>query len=68
MYVFVCYKKCSVTFDPNNAKFTQNIDDCEGWVMNFIRPKTVQNWLEKTVLGHYEKVHFVYRWLVGARV
>ena len=61
--MFVCYKKSSVTFDPNNAKFTQKIDDCEGWVINFIQPKTVQNWLEKleNVLGHYEKLHFVYR-------
>ena len=39
MYVFVCYKKSSVTFDPNNAKFTQKIDDCGGWVINFIQPK-----------------------------
>ena len=59
MYVFVCYKKSSVTFDPNNAKFTQKIDDCGGWVINFIRPKTVQNWLKilENVLGRCEKLH-----------
>ena len=49
MYMFVCYKKGSVTFDPNSAKFTQKIDDCGGWVINFIRPKTV--------LGPCKKLH-----------
>ena len=59
MYVFVCYKKGSITFDANNAKFTQKIDDCGGWVINFIRPKTVQNWLKilENVLGCCEKLH-----------
>ena len=44
MYVclFVCFKKGSISFDPNNAKFTQKIDDCMGRVINFIRPKTMQ--------------------------
>ena len=46
MYVFaclfVCYKKGSATFDPNNATFTEKINDCMGQVINFIRPKTVQ--------------------------
>ena len=48
MYVciclFVCYKKGFITFDPNNATFTQKIDDCTGRIMNFIRLKTVQVW------------------------
>ena len=44
MYVclFVCYKKGSITFDQNNVIFTQKIDDCMGWVINFIQQKTVQ--------------------------
>ena len=28
--VFVCYKKGSNSFDTNNAKFIQKIDDCTG--------------------------------------
>ena len=36
----------SVSFDLNNAQFTQKIDDCTGWVINFIRQKMVQIWLE----------------------
>ena len=34
----VCYKKGSVTLDPNKAKFTQKIDNCIGRVVNFIQP------------------------------
>ena len=40
---FVCYKKGSITFDPNNATVTQKIDDYMGWVINFIWPKTRWN-------------------------
>ena len=32
--LFVCLFACSVTFDPNNATFTQKIDDYMGGVMN----------------------------------
>ena len=39
--VLVCYKKDCVTFDPNDATFTQKIDDSTGWVINFNRPKMV---------------------------
>ena len=44
MCLFVCYKKGSVTFDPNNAKFKQKINDRTGRVIHFSRP--VQNWLK----------------------
>ena len=42
--LFVCYKKESITFDQNNATFTQKIDDCMGQVINLIRLKMVQNY------------------------
>ena len=61
--LFVCYKKGSITFDPNNTTFTQKIDDCMGRVINFIRRKTVTIW---NVLSCYEKLHFVYRQLAVA--
>ena len=51
VYVFVGYKKGSITFDPNNATFTQKIDDCMGRVIDVIRPKKAQNW---NVLGRYQ--------------
>ena len=38
--------KGSISFDPNDAKFTQKINECVGRVMHYIRPKTVQNWLK----------------------
>ena len=38
--------KGSASFDPNNAKFTQNVHECTGRVNSYIRPKSVQNWLE----------------------
>ena len=48
MYVFVCLSmKSSVSFDPNNAKFTQKIDVCTGRVMHYIRLKKIQNWMKK---------------------
>ena len=34
--LFVCYKKGSVIFYPNNATFKQNIDDCIELVIKFI--------------------------------
>ena len=49
MWVFVCYKKGSVSFDPSNIKFAQKFDDCTGRVINFIQQKTLQNWLKKSL-------------------
>ena len=52
MYVYVCvcllvcYKKGSVSFDLNYATFTQKVDDRTSRLINFIRLKTVQNWLK----------------------
>ena len=39
-----------------------------GQVINFIQPKTVQDWpkILENVLGHYEMLHSVYRQLAGA--
>ena len=69
VYLFVCYKKGSISFEPNIAKFTQKIDGCTGWVINFIRLKMVQNWLKilENVLGRYGILQFVDRRLAGAR-
>ena len=39
MCVFVCYKKGYVTFYPNNATFTQQIDDCMGRVITLFDRK-----------------------------
>ena len=49
MYVCMCVwmlMKGSVSFDPNNAIFTQNIHEGTGRVNSYIRPKSVQNWLK----------------------
>ena len=53
MYVCMCVCVCvcllmkgSISFDSNNTKFTQKIDECSGRVMHYILPKTVQNWLK----------------------
>ena len=49
MYVcclFVLLVKCSISFDPNNAKFTQKINVFMGRVMHYIRLKKVQNWMK----------------------
>ena len=47
LYACVCLlMKGFVSFDPNNAKFTQKTDECSGRVMHYIPPKTVQNWLK----------------------
>ena len=66
LYLCMCLfviRKALVTFDPNNAKFTQKIDDCEGWVINLFDQKRCRiGWKKlENVLGHYEKLHFVYR-------
>ena len=45
MYVWMLMKG-SLSFDPNNAKFTQNIHECTRCVNSYIRPKSVQNWLK----------------------
>ena len=49
--VFVCLFVCllmkgSVSFDPDNTKFTPKIDEWSGRVMLYIPLKTVQNWLK----------------------
>ena len=38
--------KCSVSFYPNNAIFTQNIHESMGWLFSYIWPKSVQNLLK----------------------
>ena len=38
--------KDSVSFDSNNAIFTQNTHEGTGRVNSYIRPKSVQNWLK----------------------
>ena len=35
-----------VSFDPNNVLLTQNIHENMGRAINYIRPKSVQNWLK----------------------
>ena len=53
--LYVCMYACmyvcllmegSVSFDPNNAIFTQNIHEGKGHANSYIRPKSVQNWLK----------------------
>ena len=49
MYVCMCVwmlMKGSVSFDPNNAIFIQNIHEGTGLVNSYIQPKLVQNWLK----------------------
>ena len=42
--------KGSLSFDLNDAKFTQHINEwCTGRVASYIRPKSVQNWLKKSM-------------------
>ena len=41
--------KGSVSFDLNNAKFTQNIPEFKGRVNSYIRLKLVRNWLKKSL-------------------
>ena len=44
VWLFVCLlMKGSISFDPNNAKFTQKIHECMGHVINYIWLKTVHN-------------------------
>ena len=45
MYVRLLMKG-SLSFDPNNAKFTQNIHESTRHVNSCIRQKSVQNWLK----------------------
>ena len=49
--VFVLLMKGSISFDPNNAKFTQKIDEYSERVMHYIPPKMVQNWLKDQFFG-----------------
>ena len=43
MYMHVClFMKGSLSFDPNNAKFTQNIHEGMAHVKRYIGPKSVQ--------------------------
>ena len=46
MYVCMYVNEGSLSFDPNNAKFTQNVHEGTGRVNNYVRPKSVQNWLK----------------------
>ena len=39
-----------VSFDPNNPKFTQKIEECTGRVINSIQPKAVQNGLKNVCM------------------
>ena len=59
MHVFVCYKKGSITFDPNNATFTQKID-YTGRVMTENGAELSEKSL-KMGSCHYEILHFAYR-------
>ena len=49
---YACVHVCLVvngkalSFDPNNARSTQNINEGTGSVINYIQPKSVQNWLK----------------------
>ena len=50
--LYACMRVCllmkgSVSFDLNNTKFTQKIDECSGCVIHYILLKTMQNWLKK---------------------
>ena len=59
MCVCVCVcllKKGSISFDPNNAKFSQKINECSGHVNRCIRPKTVQNWLKNDFLKRGQSI------------
>ena len=38
--------KGSLSFDPSNAILMQNIHEGMGHVINYIRVKSVQNWLK----------------------
>ena len=38
--------KDSLSFDPSNTICTQNIHGDTGRVINYIRPKSVHNWLK----------------------
>ena len=58
MHVFACFlTKGPASFDPNNAKFTQKMDECLGLVMLYIPQKTVQNWLKNQFIEK-GSVHF----------
>ena len=60
LYVCVCLlMKSSVIFYPDNDKFTQKIHEYAGRVINYIRPKMVENWLKNpcNMLGRNEIVH-----------
>ena len=49
-FLFVCLlMKGSFRFDPNDAQFTQKIEECMGRVINCIQPKTVQDWLKNSL-------------------
>ena len=57
MYVRLLMKG-SISFDPNNAKFTQKLNARMENVINYIQPKMVLNWLKiANMLSHYEIMH-----------
>ena len=50
VFMYVCkLMKDSVSFDPQNTKFTKKIDECMRRVMHYIPPKMVQSWLKKSL-------------------
>ena len=58
----------SLSFDPNNAIFTQNIHEDTGCVINYIRPTSVQNWLKnkffKKGLVYFEFMLSLYKFKI----
>ena len=62
MYVCVCLfvNERLRQFLPNNAKFTQRIDECSGRVMLYIPSKTVQICLKKSILQKGVDLFFNY--------